>query len=51
MQTTPPLPRRIGTALARWLDSSAGGALDDDDQHIDWVRTLPFIVLHLACVR
>jgi stearoyl-CoA desaturase (delta-9 desaturase) len=49
MQIAPPLPRRIGTALVRWLDSSAGAALDDDDQHIDWLRTLPFIVLHVAC--
>jgi stearoyl-CoA desaturase (delta-9 desaturase) len=40
----------MGTALARWLDSSAGVALDDDDKHIDWLRTLPFIALHLSCV-
>ena len=50
METILPLPRRIGTALARWLDSSAGAVLDDDDQHIDWLRTLPFIALHAACV-
>jgi stearoyl-CoA desaturase (Delta-9 desaturase) len=51
MDTIYPLPQRIGTALARWLDSSAGGARDDDDddQRIDWLRTLPFIALHLAC--
>jgi stearoyl-CoA desaturase (delta-9 desaturase) len=49
MQITPALPRRIGTALARWLDSSVGSVPDDDDQHIDWLRTLPFIGLHLAC--
>jgi stearoyl-CoA desaturase (delta-9 desaturase) len=49
MQTTPALPRRIGTALARWLDSSVGSLPDDDDQHIDWLRTLPFVGLHLAC--
>jgi stearoyl-CoA desaturase (Delta-9 desaturase) len=50
METTPALSQRIGTALARWLDSSAGDACDDDDRHIDWMRTLPFIALHLACV-
>jgi stearoyl-CoA desaturase (delta-9 desaturase) len=50
METTPALSQRIGTALARWLDSSAGDACDDDDRHIDWLRTLPFIALHLACV-
>ncbi|HEY4973638.1 MAG TPA: fatty acid desaturase [Steroidobacteraceae bacterium] len=50
MHTTSPWPQRFGTALARWLDSSAGAALDDDDKHIDWLRTLPFIALHLSCV-
>ena len=49
METTPSLSRRIGTALARWLDSGAGDACDDDDRHIDWLRTLPFIAVHLAC--
>jgi stearoyl-CoA desaturase (Delta-9 desaturase) len=50
METIPSLSQRIGTALARWLDSGAGDACDDDDRHIDWLRTLPFIALHLACV-
>jgi stearoyl-CoA desaturase (delta-9 desaturase) len=55
MDTTPAPPRRIATALARWLDSSAGDssvgdACDGDDRHIDWLRTLPFIALHLACI-
>jgi stearoyl-CoA desaturase (Delta-9 desaturase) len=50
METTPALWQRIGTALARWLDSSAGDASDNDDRRIDWLRTLPFIALHLACV-
>ena len=45
-----PLPQHIGTSLVRWLDSGAGSALEDDDQHIDWVRTLPFIALHVACI-
>ena len=50
METTPVPSRRIATALARWLDSSAGEPCDSDDRHIDWLRTLPFIALHLACV-
>jgi stearoyl-CoA desaturase (delta-9 desaturase) len=50
MEIAPPLPRRIVIALVRWLDSSAGAALDDDDEHIDWLRTLPFIALHVACI-
>ena len=48
--TTLPLARRIATALARWLDTSAGAELGDDGRNIDWLRTLPFIALHLACV-
>jgi stearoyl-CoA desaturase (delta-9 desaturase) len=35
--------------LARWLDSTAGPPLEDDDLHVDWLRTLPFIGLHLSC--
>lgn len=46
----PALPKRLGIALSRWLDSAAGAELSDDDERIDWVRTLPFIALHLACI-
>ena len=42
---------RIGTALVRWIDSSAGDdERDDDSRRIDWVRVVPFAALHLACV-
>jgi stearoyl-CoA desaturase (delta-9 desaturase) len=44
------LLRRIGTALARWVDSGAGRSLESDDQRVDWLRTLPFIGLHLSCL-
>lgn len=41
-----------GRRLWRWID---GNALADHtnpaaERHIDWLRTLPFILLHLACL-
>lgn len=37
--------------LRRWIDNEAG-ALPDDGQNdrIDWLRTVPFAALHLACL-
>ena len=43
-------PHRALTALARWFDSAAapaGGAADD---RIDWLRAIPFIAMHVACL-
>ncbi|KAA2286171.1 acyl-CoA desaturase [Arenimonas fontis] len=31
-----------------WLDASA--APDSDDDRIDWLRALPFVLMHLACL-
>jgi stearoyl-CoA desaturase (Delta-9 desaturase) len=45
-----PMQRRIAIALARWLDNDAGGDEQMDNDRIDWLRTLPFIGLHLACI-
>lgn len=36
-------------ALLRWLDSQAGDGLPADER-IDWLRVLPFLGLHLACL-
>ena len=36
--------RKIGS----WFDSQAAAA--EDSQRIDWLRVLPFIALHLACL-
>ncbi len=37
--------------LLRWLDSSASIPADDSAaDHIDWLRVLPFVLLHLACL-
>ena len=42
---------RIKRALLRWFDTSAvdGSDLRDPDR-IDWIRVLPFLGLHLACL-
>jgi stearoyl-CoA desaturase (delta-9 desaturase) len=42
--------RGVAVALGRWFDSSAGGSAGLDADRIDWLRTLPFIGLHLACL-
>lgn len=44
---TPTSPFR---ALRRWFDSEAGVTGSDDPDRIDWLRVLPFIGLHLACL-
>jgi stearoyl-CoA desaturase (delta-9 desaturase) len=39
------------TTLLRWFDNEAGDFPEDDGgRKIDWLRTVPFIVLHLACL-
>ena len=44
---------RMGRALLHWFDTSSGKPADADHPHedrIDWVRTLPFILMHAACL-
>ncbi|MBS0217080.1 MAG: acyl-CoA desaturase [Proteobacteria bacterium] len=38
--------------LRRWVDSSARGGEADPalDDRVDWLRALPFIAMHLACL-
>ncbi|HAI59751.1 MAG TPA: acyl-CoA desaturase [Xanthomonadaceae bacterium] len=46
-----PLWRRTLVALIRWFDTSAADAVAPEDaRRIDWLRVLPFIGLHLACL-
>jgi len=46
---------RMGRALLQWFDTSRSSSFSDDakDQpgadRIDWMRTLPFILMHAAC--
>lgn len=42
--------RRIRAALASWFDTSAGSIeLGADSDRIDWLRTVPFIAMHVTC--
>jgi stearoyl-CoA desaturase (delta-9 desaturase) len=41
--------RGLARQLRAWFDNSAGVAADDP-QRIDWLRVVPFVGLHLACV-
>lgn len=52
-ETTPHIPlwRRASTAIVRWFDTSAVDPIDEADAHrVDWLRVVPFIGLHLACI-
>jgi stearoyl-CoA desaturase (delta-9 desaturase) len=40
---------RIKRAVGLWLDTSAPNA-DSDADGIDWLRVLPFLGMHLACL-
>ena len=43
--------RRAGIAVVRWFDTSNAEALDDAKaDRVDWLRVVPFIGLHLACL-
>ena len=38
-------------SLRTWFDNESGVTSDNEsDREIDWLRTLPFILLHLACL-
>jgi stearoyl-CoA desaturase (delta-9 desaturase) len=38
------------TALTRWFDASVGSQDVHDPDRIDWLRVIPFIGLHVACL-
>ena len=41
----------MATGMARWFDTGAqGGGGEGDDDRVDWVRVIPFLAMHLACV-
>jgi len=44
-------PRGRSIAIVRWFDSWAGNEdiRADEPQRVDWVRCIPFVLLHLAC--
>ena len=51
-QNKPPSkPMHWSVTLIRWFDNEAGELPDDgQNRKLDWLRTLPFIALHLACL-
>ena len=43
--------RRSLHAVGRWFDTSAADGVDDGNaDRIDWLRAVPFVAMHLACV-
>jgi stearoyl-CoA desaturase (delta-9 desaturase) len=41
---------RIRTLLLAWIDSGSVPTAAGDPRRIDWLRVLPFVALHLACL-
>lgn len=37
-------------AMIRWFDTSESNQTSDAEPSVDWLRTLPFIAMHLACL-
>jgi stearoyl-CoA desaturase (delta-9 desaturase) len=37
-------------AILRWFDSAVPGSSSQDKRSIDWLRTVPYIAMHLACL-
>jgi len=47
------MQKKITTTLMRWLDSEAGSeqlAAEGAQKKVDWLRILPFALLHLGCL-
>jgi len=43
--------RNVSTTLLRWFDTSRASTTDESRlDRIDWLRVLPFVGLHLACL-
>ncbi len=50
--TMSPAPLRAWWAIPiQWIDNHANGGQDpSEDERLDWLRVVPFIILHLACL-
>src|SRR5690606_23396808 len=46
----PGMGGRVLAAMRRWVDSSAAAGPAADGDRIDWLRAVPFVAMHLACV-
>ena len=40
----------LGPATRRWFDSELTYEPGDEDERIDWLRVVPFILMHVACL-
>jgi stearoyl-CoA desaturase (delta-9 desaturase) len=52
-KSAPECPSPLLSALARWFDSGPGSipaAAESVADRVDWLRTLPFMLVHLACL-
>ncbi|MEO7433483.1 MAG: acyl-CoA desaturase [Dokdonella sp.] len=45
-----PRARSFAVTLKSWFDTEADVELDERADRIDWLRTVPFIGMHLACL-
>lgn len=50
----PPVARsrrgRVASTLRRWVDTGSARSEGEDADRIDWLRAMPFIGMHLACL-
>ena len=46
----PSSPRRLLRTVARWFDSAGARADDGVVDGVDWLRIVPFVGMHLACL-
>jgi stearoyl-CoA desaturase (delta-9 desaturase) len=44
------LTRTLARSLWGWFDSDATPNFEGDGRRIDWLRVIPFVALHLACL-
>ena len=44
--------RNVGRSLLQWFDSAAAtaAASDAEADRVDWLRVVPFVLLHLGCL-
>jgi stearoyl-CoA desaturase (Delta-9 desaturase) len=47
---TPSFRSVVSVSLRRWFDTSASAGLESGTERIDWLRTSPFVAMHLACL-
>ncbi len=50
MQALTNRSQRFVRAILAWLDNRALSATDSDGRDIEWLRTLPFVGMHLMCL-